>query len=156
MMIDDDSADAVRAAQERMRETAKNGANDLRQCRAQADAAMKAVEVCIAAWPKASAAMLRGLKRKYAGEVKEFASGVKKQKQKGAKMRQIMSMIASYGMRASEAAPLAWLSYESEALFGGNRESPRMEARLQVWPGGEARTLNCSDGHVTRVVAPPL
>ncbi|MAN73442.1 MAG: hypothetical protein CME84_05060 [Henriciella sp.] len=69
---------------------------------------------------------------------------------------QIMSMIASYGMRASEAAPLAWLSYESEALFGGNRESPRMEARLQVWPGGEARTLNCSDGHVTRVVAPPL
>lgn len=68
---------------------------------------------------------------------------------------EIMSMIADHGERATAEAPLAWLSYESEALFGGNRDTPMMETRLQVWPGGQVRTLNRSDGHVTRVVAPP-
>ena len=69
---------------------------------------------------------------------------------------QIMSLIADHGARATPAAPLAWLSYESEALFGGNRDTPMMETRLQVWPGGEACTLNRSDGHVTKVVAAPV
>lgn len=68
---------------------------------------------------------------------------------------EIMSLIAAHGERATPDAPLAWLSYESEALFGGNRETPMMETRLQVWPGGEARRLNRSDGHVTKVIAAP-
>ena len=58
---------------------------------------------------------------------------------------QIMSMIADAGAQASEAAPLAWLSYESEALFGGSTQSPKMETRLQVWPGGAARKASRSD-----------
>lgn len=66
---------------------------------------------------------------------------------------QIMSTIAAHGEKATADAPLAWLSYESEALFGGNTDTPMMETRLQVWPDGEARTLNRSDGHVTRVIA---
>lgn len=67
---------------------------------------------------------------------------------------QIMSTIAQAGVNATEEAPLAWLCYESEALFGGNRQSPVMQTRLQVWPGGDAQILNQSDGHVTQVVAP--
>ncbi|WP_300375829.1 DUF2332 domain-containing protein [Henriciella sp.] len=63
----------------------------------------------------------------------------------------IMSMIADAGASATEAAPIAWLCYESEALFGGDRQSPKMLTRLQTWPGGEARILNSSNGHVTRV-----
>ena len=66
-----------------------------------------------------------------------------------------MSLIAAHGERTTPDAPLAWLSYESEALFGGNRETPMMETRLQVWPGGAMRRLNRSDGHVTRVIAAP-
>jgi len=65
----------------------------------------------------------------------------------------IMSMIAEAGEAASEESPLAWLCYESEALFGGDNTSPKMYTRLQSWPGGEIRLLNKSDGHVTRVVA---
>ena len=68
---------------------------------------------------------------------------------------QIMSMIAAHGERATPDAPLAWLSYESEALFGGSTDTPMMETRLQVWPGGEAKRLNRSNGHVTQVIAPP-
>lgn len=68
---------------------------------------------------------------------------------------QIMSTIAAHGERDTPDAPLAWLSYESEALFGGNTDTPMMETRLQVWPGAEARTLNRSNGHVTQVIAPP-
>lgn len=64
-----------------------------------------------------------------------------------------MQLIEEAGKRASEDNPLAWLCYESEALFGGNRDTPKMQTRLQVWPGGSTQFLNTSDGHVTRVEA---
>ena len=63
----------------------------------------------------------------------------------------IMDTIRTAGESATEQAPLAWLSYESEALFGGDRESPKMRARLEVWPGGTVETYAESDGHVTYV-----
>jgi len=64
---------------------------------------------------------------------------------------EIMALIRSAGALATPAAPLAWLSYESEALFGGDRTSPRMRARLETWPGGTVETYAESDGHVTYV-----
>lgn len=64
----------------------------------------------------------------------------------------IMSTIADAGTGATKDAPLAWLCYESEALFGGNTQSPGMLTRLQTWPGGDAVILNRSDGHVTKVL----
>ncbi len=66
-------------------------------------------------------------------------------------IKTIMKTIRSAGETATNEAPLAWLSYESEALFGGDRTSPRMRARLETWPGGEVETYAESDGHVTRV-----
>lgn len=65
----------------------------------------------------------------------------------------IMETIRNAGATATEQAPLAWLSYESEALFGGDRSSPRMRARLETWPDGTVETYAESDGHVTRVEA---
>lgn len=65
----------------------------------------------------------------------------------------IMDTIRSAGQAATDAAPLAWLSYESEALFGGDRNSPKMRARLETWPGGKVETYAESDGHVTYVDA---
>lgn len=64
---------------------------------------------------------------------------------------EIMQTIRDAGATATFEAPLAWLSYESEALFGGDRASPRMRARLETWPGGEVETYAESDGHVTYV-----
>ncbi|MEO0448975.1 MAG: DUF2332 domain-containing protein [Pseudomonadota bacterium] len=64
---------------------------------------------------------------------------------------QIMQIIREAGTNATAAAPLAWLSYESEALFGGDRTSPKMRARLETWPGGSVETYAESDGHVTYV-----
>ena len=64
---------------------------------------------------------------------------------------QIMTTIRDAGAAATPDAPLAWLSYESEALFGGDRNSPKMHARLETWPGGEVETYAVSDGHVTYV-----
>lgn len=64
---------------------------------------------------------------------------------------QIMSTIRQAGASATPDAPLAWLSYESEALFGGDRTSPKMHARLETWPGGTVDTYAVSDGHVTFV-----
>ncbi|MEO1362114.1 MAG: DUF2332 domain-containing protein, partial [Pseudomonadota bacterium] len=64
---------------------------------------------------------------------------------------QIMQIIRVAGADATAAAPLAWLSYESEALFGGDRTSPKMRARLETWPGGAVETYAESDGHVTYV-----
>ncbi|WP_233356044.1 DUF2332 domain-containing protein [Henriciella aquimarina] len=64
----------------------------------------------------------------------------------------IMSMVAEAGATATPEAPLAWLCFESEALFGGNRSSPSMETRLQTWPSGQVKTLNRSDGHATRIM----
>lgn len=68
---------------------------------------------------------------------------------------EIMQTIRSAGDRATDGAPLAWLSYESEALFGGDRSSPRMRARLETWPDGQVETYAESDGHVTYVDAYP-
>jgi hypothetical protein len=65
----------------------------------------------------------------------------------------IMDTIRMAGDGATEQAPLAWLSYESEALFGGDRQSPKMRARLETWPGGAVETYAESDGHVTSVEA---
>lgn len=64
----------------------------------------------------------------------------------------IMSMIEDAGQAATAETPLAWLCYESEALFGGDRQTPQMKTRLQTWPGGDVDYLNRSDGHVTRVL----
>ena len=65
----------------------------------------------------------------------------------------IMATIRAAGAEATTDAPLAWLSYESEALFGGDRSSPRMRARLETWPGNLVETYAESDGHVTYVDA---
>lgn len=64
---------------------------------------------------------------------------------------EIVGTIRQKGAGASETAPLAWLSYESEALFGGDTTSPNMHARLETWPGGEIDVYAQSDGHVTYV-----
>ena len=64
-----------------------------------------------------------------------------------------MQLITQAGEAATASNPLAWVCYESEALFGGDKTSPKMRTRLQVWPGGEARYLNTSDGHITRLQA---
>ena len=63
-------------------------------------------------------------------------------------------LIEEAGAAATETASLAWLCFEPESLFGGDRASPRMQTRLQVWPGDEPRILNESDGHVTYVDMP--
>lgn len=64
---------------------------------------------------------------------------------------QIMTTIREAGATATPEAPLAWLSYESEALFGGDRNSPKMHARLETWPDQRVETYAASDGHVTYV-----
>ncbi|MEO1554137.1 MAG: DUF2332 domain-containing protein [Pseudomonadota bacterium] len=64
---------------------------------------------------------------------------------------QIMTMIEAAGRAATPQAPIAWLCYESEALFGGDTDSPKMRARLQTWPDGVVDTYAESDGHVTYV-----
>lgn len=65
----------------------------------------------------------------------------------------IKAAIAKAGAAAAPDAPLAWLCYEPESLFGGDKTSPKMHTRLQVWPGGEAKVMAISDGHVTQVQA---
>ena len=65
--------------------------------------------------------------------------------------QRIMDAIRSAGARATPDAPLAWLCYEPEQLFGGAFDAMDMIARLQVWPGGEAGLLLRSNGHVTKV-----
>ena len=64
---------------------------------------------------------------------------------------EIMARIAEAGAEATRAAPVAWLCYESEALFGGRRDSPHMQARLQIWPEGVSEVYAIGDGHVTSI-----
>ena len=64
---------------------------------------------------------------------------------------EIMRTLQAAGEAATPAAPLAWLSYEAEALFGGDPNSGNMHARLQTWPNGEVEIYGQSDGHVTYV-----
>ena len=66
---------------------------------------------------------------------------------------EIFSLIEAAGKQATKNNPIAWLCYEPESLFGGNKSSPKMHARLQVWPDGAARNLNTSDGHVTKLIS---
>ena len=63
----------------------------------------------------------------------------------------IAAVIESAGARATSAAPLAWLRLEPEAVLGGPLDSVRMLLDLVVWPGGEARVLAATDGHVRSV-----
>jgi hypothetical protein len=51
------------------------------------------------------------------------------------------------------AAPLAWLRLEPEALFGGPRDSVRFLVDVVTWPGGERRILAATDGHANFVHA---
>ena len=70
-------------------------------------------------------------------------------------IERIRRLIRQAGEAASETCPLAWLCFEPESLFGGDRTSPRMQTRLTTWPGGEEILMLESDGHVTRVDALP-
>jgi hypothetical protein len=69
------------------------------------------------------------------------------------KIERIMSLIKEAGDVATQDNPLAWLCYESEALFGGDRGTPAMQTRLQTWPKGHSKIMAQSDGHVTRITA---
>ncbi|MEM9669020.1 MAG: DUF2332 family protein [Pseudomonadota bacterium] len=68
-------------------------------------------------------------------------------------IRAITTAIKTAGSNATEAAPLAWLCFEPEGLFGGDNTLPRMATRLQVWPSGESSILSHSNGHATLVEA---
>lgn len=63
----------------------------------------------------------------------------------------IINLIEQTGQTATREAPLAWLCFEPESLFGGDRSSPRMQTRLQTWPSGETMVLAESDGHATEI-----
>lgn len=65
--------------------------------------------------------------------------------------QRIQRAIEAAGCDATPDAPLAWVCFEPEPLFGGEPASGMMRTRLQAWPGGAARFLNQSDGHVTSV-----
>jgi hypothetical protein len=57
------------------------------------------------------------------------------------------------GERASDAAPLAWVRLEPEALLNGVRDSLRYVLDLVTWPGGKRRILGYADGHARAIVA---
>lgn len=69
----------------------------------------------------------------------------------------LRAMIEEAGEAATPARPLAWVCFEPGAFFQGPEAAGLNTADfitwLQTWPGGEARALLRSDGHVTRVVA---
>lgn len=58
----------------------------------------------------------------------------------------IVAAIEGAGARATDAAPLAWLRFEPEALFG-DRSSVRVLIDVVTWPGGERTLLAETDGH---------
>ena len=59
----------------------------------------------------------------------------------------IAKAIADAGLRATAAAPLAWLRFEFEAALGGPVESTRCLLDLICWPGGARRVLAEVDSH---------
>ena len=64
-------------------------------------------------------------------------------------IRKLMASIRAAGEQADKNAPLAWLCFEPEALFGGAQNSPKVITRLQTWPGGDVKVCGSSNGHVT-------
>lgn len=66
-------------------------------------------------------------------------------------IRDITETITSAGEAATDDAPLAWLCFEPEALFGGTKGSPVMWSRLQTWPTGDIHIFAHSDGHATQL-----
>ncbi len=67
--------------------------------------------------------------------------------------RMIRDLIESSGRSATANAPLAWMRFEPEGLFGGPKGSMWMNLDIRTWPGDETRILARSDGHVTKVEA---
>jgi hypothetical protein len=65
----------------------------------------------------------------------------------------IVEAMERAGARATEAAPLAWVRFEPEALVDGVRDSLRYVLDLTTWPGGRRRILAYADGHARRVEA---
>jgi hypothetical protein len=65
----------------------------------------------------------------------------------------IIDAITSAGLRAADAAPLAWVRLEPEALTDDVRDSPRMVIDLTTWPSEQRRIIGYTDGHVRAVYA---
>jgi hypothetical protein len=69
------------------------------------------------------------------------------------KRKAIADAIETAGALATPKAPLAWLRFEPEAMFGGPRESVRFLVDIVTWPGAERRALAITDGHARSVSA---
>lgn len=65
----------------------------------------------------------------------------------------IISTIEAAGASATDAAPLAWLRLEPEAVLGGPAASVRFIVDMVTWPGSVRRVLAFTDGHVRSVEA---
>jgi hypothetical protein len=63
----------------------------------------------------------------------------------------IISAIEAAGASATDAAPLAWLRLEPEAVLGGPAGSVRFLVDMVTWPGAVRRVLAFTDGHVRSV-----
>jgi hypothetical protein len=61
----------------------------------------------------------------------------------------IANAIEAAGERATSEAPLCWLRFEPEAMFGGPRDSRRFRVDMLTWPGKERQILGITDGHAT-------
>jgi hypothetical protein len=65
----------------------------------------------------------------------------------------ITTAIEDAGARATDAAPLAWVRLEPEALLDHVRDSSHMVIDVTTWPGGDRRVIGYTDGHVRAVEA---
>ena len=65
----------------------------------------------------------------------------------------IVAAINAAGAAATDAAPLAWVRLEPEAVTDGNHNNLRFVIDLTTWPGGRRRVLGYTDGHVRAVYA---
>ncbi len=65
----------------------------------------------------------------------------------------IVRAIAAAGARATDAAPLAWVRLEPEAVTDGVHNNLRFVIDLTTWPGGMRRVLGYTDGHVRAIYA---